>query len=260
MPAYKCPKGHESSEPDFCSECGAKIQGLADLPPVAAPPAAGAAAGNAAQVCPDCAAPRPADGGNFCEVCGYNFVTGAHGELVFEAPAPPAPAPPPPPAAAAPVAAPVVAAPLPAPEPPQPVAADLPPPVSPPAGAAAPSAWEATVTVDPKLKDAASPEPPEGVGPFHIKLEKPVILIGRKSESRAIFPEIPLNFDDAVSHRHALISRNPDGGMTLRDIGSSNGTRLNGRDIEPMKDIAVKSGDVVTLGHWTRIDLKESRP
>jgi pSer/pThr/pTyr-binding forkhead associated (FHA) protein len=103
------------------------------------------------------------------------------------------------------------------------------------------------------------PEPPAGVGPFTIPLDKPVSLIGRRSDSRAIFPEIPLNYDDAVSHRHALLQRGDDGTLVLRDLGASNGTRLNGKDVEPLVDKALRDDDQITLGHWTRIAVKAVR-
>jgi pSer/pThr/pTyr-binding forkhead associated (FHA) protein len=73
---------------------------------------------------------------------------------------------------------------------------------------------------------------------------------------RGIYPDIPLNFDDAVSHRHALIVRQSDGIFILRDIGSSNGTKLNGVELQPMVDTPIKDGDEFTLGHWTRIKVK----
>jgi type III secretory pathway component EscT len=43
-----------------------------------------------------------------------------------------------------------------------------------------------------------------------------------RSDRRVIYPEIPLDFDDTVSHRHALLIRQSDGTFVLRDIGSSN--------------------------------------
>src|SRR5690348_18353103 len=85
MPAYSCPKGHTSYEPDFCSECGAKIQGA----PLKAPAAASVVAAAVESPCPDCGAPRTDTSSNFCEVCGYNFATGAHGNVQFEAVTPP---------------------------------------------------------------------------------------------------------------------------------------------------------------------------
>jgi hypothetical protein len=215
MSTYSCPKGHASTEADFCSECGARIQGAPEAHP--ASPLNKKGLGD----CPECTAPRMSDHSNFCEVCGYNFVTNTPGAAV--------PTPPP---------APVVA------------------PTPPPAPPAAPQTWTLTVTVDPSLREAGSPEPPQGVGPFTIMIEKPVNLIGRKSESRAVFPEIPLNFDDAVSHRHALLNYNPDGALIFRDIGSANGTRRNGKDLEPMTDHPLADGDRIELGHWTRIEVK----
>jgi pSer/pThr/pTyr-binding forkhead associated (FHA) protein len=43
----------------------------------------------------------------------------------------------------------------------------------------------------------------------------------------------------------------------VRDIGSANGTRLNGKDLEPLTDTVLKDGDELTLGHWTRLSVKE---
>jgi hypothetical protein len=178
----------------------------------------------AAEECPDCAAERAADSGNFCEVCGYNFETGEHAEIpVAAASAEPA------------------------------VQSSTAPAVM------APRGWTVLVAVDPSLREVGSPEPPAGIGPFTFPLDKPVNLIGRKSESHAIFPEIPLNYDDAVSHRHALLQRLDDGGLALRDIGAANGTRLNGKDVEPLVDVALQEGDEITLGHWTRITITAIR-
>jgi pSer/pThr/pTyr-binding forkhead associated (FHA) protein len=94
------------------------------------------------------------------------------------------------------------------------------------------------------------------VDPITIKLDKAVSLIGRRSEKRGILPEVPLDLDDGVSHRHALLTRGDDGSLTLRDIGSSNGTRLNGTDVQPLVDIVVHDGDQITLGRWTRLTVK----
>ena len=94
------------------------------------------------------------------------------------------------------------------------------------------------------------------MAPVTIQLDKTVNLIGRKSEKRAILPEVPLDLDDAVSHRHALLTRGDDGSLTLRDIGSANGTRLNGADGQPLVDIPLHDGDQITLGRWTRLTVK----
>lgn len=125
-----------------------------------------------------------------------------------------------------------------------------------PAAATSVHEWQAIVSVDPSLRTDESPEAPADVDAITIPLTRESSLIGRRSEKRAIFPEIPLDPDDAVSHRHALLNRTPDEGLTLRDIGSSNGTNLNGKPVEPMTDVALKPGDEITLGHWTRIRIQ----
>jgi predicted component of type VI protein secretion system len=154
--------------------------------------------------CPDCGAARePADAA-FCESCGFNFGTGAHGQ-------------------------------------PKPVA----------------SAWEVLVSVDPTLRTDESPEAPASFEPLRVRLTDGSNLIGRRSEKRAVFPQVPLDFDDAVSHRHALIEL-ANGRVALRDVGSANGTKLNGADVEPLRDLALKDGDQITLGHWTRLTVRAS--
>jgi hypothetical protein len=168
--------------------------------------------------CPDCGTPRDLEIA-FCEICGYNFVTGAHGDL----------------SAIPPALAPVAAAPA--------------------AGEPAAPGWTATLAVDPSLHADGSPAPPEGLGPFAFPLAAPISLIGRRSEARGIFPEIPVAHDDAVSHRHALLQLDAAGALTVRDIGSSNGTRLNGVELTRMTDYPLKDGDVIALGHWSTITV-----
>lgn len=207
---FQCPKGHQSTESDFCSECGSKIQGA---PPGAPPAVPTVSTPGSGALCPDCGAPRTDLSSNFCEVCGYNFASGAHGSA-------------------------------------PPVSQPEPEPV------AVPKQWTVTIAIDPSLRDADSPEPPANVPDTTVQLNKPTSLIGRKSDKRGIHPEISLDLDDAVSHRHALLTHGADDSLTLRDVGSSNGTRLNGTDIKPLEDVALKDGDQITLGRWTRLTLK----
>jgi uncharacterized Zn finger protein (UPF0148 family) len=220
MADYSCPKGHRSSEADFCSECGAKITG-------GGAPDHGAAA--SLSPCPDCKAPRAHDGGDFCEICGYNFSTGEHGDVAFAQIAGATSA-----AASMDSGAPVEEAVSPAPA----------------------TKWSLVASIDPALREEGSPEPPATNGPVTFAVDKPESLIGRHSRARGIEPEVALDFDDAVSHRHAIVARLEDGSLTVRDIGSANGTRLNGRDLEPLTDAALKDGDELTLGHWTRLQVK----
>jgi len=237
MSTDPCPKGHPSTEPDFCSDCGAKIQGVTDgvavkplpqgLPdapsPMAAPP----------QTCPDCAAPHEWDSGDFCEICGYNFVTGAHGEVAIA----------PPPIPVAPLAA----------QPHQQDATEQ--STTRQSAKAEPTAtWHLTITLDTIPHHSDSPPAPEQA-PITLTLKPGTHLIGRTSQARAIAPDVSLDVDDAISHRHAVLTLQPDGVLILRDIGSANGTSLNGIEIKPMTDAMLKPGDEITLGHWTRIKV-----
>ena len=54
--------------------------------------------------------------------------------------------------------------------------------------------------------------------------------------------------DDAnVSRRHAEIRPGPHG-WTVADLGSTNGTRVNGRRVDPNRPQSIKPGDVIELG------------
>jgi hypothetical protein len=195
-----------------------------------------------APVCPDCGATASASDVTFCEVCGYNFQTRAHGEIPMV------------PLSARPPQAAALPVPKPPPLPPPPDPAPLiPPPIE------EAKSWLVEVTVDPTLREAGSPPAPADPRAITIELKSELNLIGRTSQSRAIYPEIPLDSDDAVSHRHALLSRDAGGKVTLRDIGSANGTRLNGRDVQPLTDVVLHDGDELTLGHWTRLAIKAVR-
>ena len=222
---YSCPKGHNSTEADFCSECGAKIMGLGVAELVTRIPSV---AQGSTTPCPDCNTPHEADSGNFCEICGYSFLTGVGGGSPF--------------------------------------------PVEVPRSSTAPTAptnipsaptiatisklceWQALISIDPSLASPDSPIAPTQ-GLITIVLASSTNLIGRMSQARGIHPEIPLDFDDAVSSRHGILTVCPDGTLVLRDIGSANGTMVNGKEIAIMVDVPIRSGDEITLGHWTRIKL-----
>lgn len=80
MSTVTCPIGHESTDPEWCDTCGARIGGQA-----AARPEPAAATSEDPEICPHCQTLNPPDN-LFCEACGYDFTTGQ---------TPPAPAPPP---------------------------------------------------------------------------------------------------------------------------------------------------------------------
>jgi len=228
---YKCLKGHESTESDYCSECGVKIlsvgEAMSDDKPlrVYAPKIPQVQQNITLETCPACSVQRELNSGDFCEICGYNFITGAHGEV--------------------------------------PIAIEetraqgdkgnnssFPP---------SPLTWELLIAIDPSLRHPESPEAPTNQQAIAFRLDKANNLIGRNSQARAIEPEIALDFDNAISHRHALLNLQTDGSLTLRDINSSNGTKLNGVELKPMVDTLLQDGDEFTLGHWTRIVVKAVR-
>jgi hypothetical protein len=92
----RCPEGHPSEEPDYCSVCG-RAMGAAGLSPLTP----------GGSACPSCGEPRVDAGARYCEVCRYDFVALAAGAPPVAAPKPPvASTPAPPPPAPAPTAAP----------------------------------------------------------------------------------------------------------------------------------------------------------
>jgi FhaA, N-terminal domain/FHA domain len=78
----------------------------------------------------------------------------------------------------------------------------------------------------------------EGTGVRAVPVDKEVITIGRLSESDIVIG------DTSASRRHAQI-RTVDGVSTLTDLGSTNGTKVNGRDVQ---SAALNDGDTITVG------------
>lgn len=78
-----------------------------------------------------------------------------------------------------------------------------------------------------------------GAAPARVKIEGTAIVLGRGEEA-------DLRLDaDGVSRRHARIVRVPDGLFNVLDVGSTNGTYVNGRRI----DVAVlRHGDEIQIG------------
>ena len=226
---YVCPKdsSHQSEDADYCSVCGTKINAAPVSSSASAPSRLNlntvgqdGASGVSTEVCPDCGLARH-PGAKFCEVCRYDF--DAH-------------------TSANPVAPPVITA--------------APPIVTAPAPEAL-RRWQATAVVDPSLYTEPDPAVPCPVGePDRLfPLDLAESLIGRRSDRRDIHPEVPLA-DMGVSHRHAKITKLTDGSLTLLDLGSTNGTRLNGQDVPAGIVTPLSDGDQITLGCWTRLTVR----
>ena len=75
--------------------------------------------------------------------------------------------------------------------------------------------------------------------------------LGRLSENQPIEPDVDLSpfksFENGVSRLHAVIKR-LEGSAILIDLGSSNGTYVNGVRIMPNVDQRLRHGDIIALG------------
>ena len=80
-----------------------------------------------------------------------------------------------------------------------------------------------------------------------VPIDKELLTIGRLSEC-----DIVVN-DTGASRRHAQI-RTVDGVSTLTDLGSTNGTKVNGRDVQSTE---LSDGDRITVGA-TQIEYRSS--
>jgi len=120
-----------------------------------------------------------------------------------------------------------------------------------------PQRWDAVVAVDPSLDKDPDPTQPCPVGqPERIfPLDLDDNLLGRRDDRREIRPEIMI-VDPGVSHRHLSFRRRDDGGFCALELGSTNGTALNGTPLEPGIQMPLKDCDQLTLGCWTRITIR----
>src|SRR5947209_8173792 len=70
----------------------------------------------------------------------------------------------------------------------------------------------------------------------------PDLLIGRAAVER----EGRLGDDPEISRRHAYVSRDPEGRLTIEDLGSANGTFVNGERMSAPRTL--EPGDTVRIG------------
>ena len=129
--------------------------------------------------------------------------------------------------------------------------------------APAPSAteWEVVVTADrarwetQRTPGLSFPDPtPES----RLKLDGATMRIGRLQAGGAqteIAPD-----DPAISRVHAVLERLADGGYSIRDLGSTNGTTLNDdpRPVSSDTAVTLADGDRIRLGAWTTITVRVS--
>lgn len=234
-----CPNGHPAADDlDYCDECGSRIDPGAPVPP----PVASAAPASATWTCPQCQTSQGLS--RFCEACGEPNTE--HPDHIPSAAQSTRPA----------TAAPIDDSSAPATDPgPESDGTDAP-------------AWTLTATADRAFfermqahngPDAARLVFPVVYPPRQFALDRDQIFIGRRSRSRGIDPDIDLSAapeDSAVSHNHAAIIAT-DGGWALVDIGSSNGTYLNGslEPLVPNQPVVLSAGDRIHLGAWTTLTV-----
>ena len=280
-----CARGHQSQSGDYCDECGTPIggapiaSGSTSVASGAMPVASGSTAAASSAVaaapshaagsgpstgtstatpehgsgptpCPDCGTPAS---GRFCESCGFDLLMAR--------------------------LAPDVAA-----TSPESAAETIPPnngrDTGPDNGSEGessaesvpPVTWRLVVSADAtyyaRMQDEAEPdaEPinfPAFCPERRFALDGDQILIGRRSRSRGIEPQIDLSGppeDPAVSHAHALLVPQPAGGWSVVDLDSANGTYVNdGSDpIRANEPVPLSDGDHVHLGAWTTLTLRRA--
>jgi hypothetical protein len=75
--------------------------------------------------------------------------------------------------------------------------------------------------------------------------------LGRLSEGQPIMPDIDLTpyqaYASGVSRLHAVVKRDAEQVLVM-DLGSSNGTYVNGRRINPHVEESLGHGDILALG------------
>ncbi|HZW43157.1 MAG TPA: FHA domain-containing protein [Dermatophilaceae bacterium] len=254
MSGTTCPNGHVSEAADYCDTCGAPMapsstpDSSRPSGPASAPvtPGTGASAATAAatQPCPSCAMTNTPEA-LFCEACGYDFTTGTM------------------PRPSAPATSPTTSTNLldlgATPE-----GATVPDPVAP----AVKLEWVVEVWVDPDwyAGQESDEELPSPGLPVVVPLRTRSLLIGRRSVSRNIHPDIECASDVGVSRRQAQLTT--DGQRWwVEDLQSSNGTYV-GAASGPLPEDALPPGqrrelaqdDRIYLGAWTRIVVRRATP
>jgi hypothetical protein len=141
----------------------------------------------------------------------------------------------------------------------------LPPPAEAPAPAPS-AAWTAVVAADREFYDRVLARGGPDTVPFpaffperRIILQDNVTLIGRRNAEQGVEPQIDLGLqpgDRGVSTQHAVL-RLRDGALTVTDIGSTNGTSLNGSEtlLPEGQETTLSDGDRIHVGAWTTITV-----
>jgi hypothetical protein len=243
---FKCPWGHQSTNDEYCDFCGA-LNPMARQ--VVRGPTSRSASGVAVveQPCRVCGTGR--DGTDrYCANCGYDFEVGeplpadlqAHWEALPTAPPNGGPELP----AVAESSTPPAAAPSITPPAPSP-----PPPTDAPTSSAA-LVLQVGVNTQ-RFQEPDCPPPPADLSERVFMVDRSPILIGRDGPGL----HIPIHGDPYVSRRHAEIVW-IGAGWGVRDLGSTNGTRLNGVPVEGSEIRSFGADDVIEVGFFTQLKVR----
>lgn len=102
---------------------------------------------------------------------------------------------------------------------------------------------DSTVKIeDPGIKLSFDVELKDGTQKNYRAVIKKKLVIGRGQQADVIITD-----DPSISKRHAEFSYETEG-LKVKDLGSSNGTKLNGTAVGA-EAVAVKNGDILTLGY-----------
>ncbi len=222
MTTYHCAAcGQESSDADFCSECGAAINAT----PVAASSAPQASVAATGQIeCPNCKTLNEADS-EFCLSCGYDFKDGTlpgleAGDIE-------------------------TAAPLTAPDSPPVVLT-----VEPTKSVVSPLVLKVHYDLA-RQPITENPTLPSGSDERTFSTTDAEFTIGRRKNNGR--PNIELNEDIGVSRDHGKFVYF--GGVWNYVDHSTNGTKINGIDALPNQMVALGIKDLIKVGDWTEIEI-----
>jgi hypothetical protein len=135
-----------------------------------------------------------------------------------------------------------------------------------PAAVAKSVGWTAVVNADREFYERVlaqggpdTVEFPQFFPARRIALQSDTTLIGRGNAKQGVDPEIDLGIhpaDRGVSTQHAVL-RVCDSGLTVTDLGSTNGTSLNGSNdrLTEGDETPLADGDRIHVGAWTTITI-----
>lgn len=89
---------------------------------------------------------------------------------------------------------------------------------------------------------------------FPVEVRGPMLLIGRRDPRQRVEPDLDLWPDDAVSRRHGQIQRRGNRHFYV-DLGSLNGTSLNGRPLTAEEEVPLSPGDELLIGSQSCIQV-----